>query len=358
MKLGIIGLPGAGKTTIFNALTRGDAPTGRNMGGRFDVLTAVVPVPDRRVDRLAELFSPRKVTYAQVVYTDIAGLQKGMGENGGLAGPLLNHLAGLDGLVHVVRAFEDERLPHPDGTVDPLRDLAALDTELLLNDLVIVEGKLERLAEGLRKGTLKNRGEALAEQARFERLRAALNDEQPLRNLELDDAEEKALRGYGLLTLKPVLVVFNIGDEQDEVVCHYPHAQSAVASLRGRLEAELAQLPADDVTLFMEEYGVAELGLDRVIRYSYDLLGLQSFFTVGEDEVRAWTVRRTATAVEAAASIHTDLARGFIRAEVVPYDELLQLGGMAGARTAGRLRLEGKQYQVQDGEIMHVKFNV
>jgi ribosome-binding ATPase len=358
MKLGIIGLPGAGKTTIFNALTRGDAPTGRNMGGRFDVLTAVVPVPDRRVDRLAELFSPRKVTYAQVFYTDIAGLQKGMGENGGLAGPLLNHLAGLDGLVHVVRAFEDELVPHPDGAVDPLRDLAALDTELILNDLVIVEGKLERLAEGLRKGTLKNRGEALAERARFERLRAALNDEQPLRNLGLDDAEEKALRGYGLLTLKPVLVVFNIGDEQDEVACHYPHAQSAVASLRGRLEAELAQLPADEVTLFMEEYAVAELGLDRVIRYSYALLGLQSFFTVGEDEVRAWTVRRTATAVEAAATIHTDLARGFIRAEVVPYDELLQLGGMAGARAAGRLRLEGKQYQVQDGEIMHVKFNV
>lgn len=358
MKLGIIGLPGAGKTTIFNALTRGDAPTGRNMGGRFDVLTAVVPVPDRRVDRLAELFSPRKVTYAQVFYTDIAGLQKGMGENGGLAGPLLNHLAGLDGLVHVVRAFEDEFVPHPDGAVDPLRDLAALDTELLLNDLVIVEGKLERLAEGLRKRTLKNRGEALAEQARFERLRAALNDEQPLRDLGLDDPEEKALRGYGLLTLKPVLVVFNIGDEQDEVACCYPHAQSAVASLRGRLEAELAQLPAEEVALFMEEYGVAELGLDRVLRYSYALLGLQSFFTVGEDEVRAWTVRRTATAVEAAATIHTDLARGFIRAEVVPYDELLQLGGMAGARAAGRLRLEGKQYQVQDGEIMHVKFNV
>jgi ribosome-binding ATPase len=358
MKLGIIGLPGAGKTTIFNALTRGDAPTGRNMGGRFDVLTVVVEVPDRRVDRLAELFAPRKVTYAQVVYTDIAGLQKGMGENGGLAGPLLNHLAGLDGLVHVVRAFDEPLLPHPDGSVDPLRDVEVMDTELLLNDLLIVEGKLERLEEGLRKGVLKNRAEALAEQALFVRLQAALSAEQPLRDIGLDDAEEKSLRGYGLLTLKPVLVVFNIGEEQDEVVCYYRHAQSAVANLRGRLEAELAQLPADEVALFMEEYGVAELGLDRVIRYSYDLLGLQSFFTVGEDEVRAWTVRRAATAVEAAATIHTDLARGFIRAEVVGCDELLQLGGMARARSAGRLRLEGKQYQVQDGEIMHVKFNV
>lgn len=358
MKLGIIGLPGAGKTTIFNALTRGDAPTGRSMGGRFDVLTAVVDVPDWRVDKLAELFSPRKVTYAQVVYTDIAGLQKGMGENGGLAGPLLNHLAGLDGLVHVVRAFEDELVPHPDGDVDPQRDLEALDTELLLNDLVIVEGKLERLSEGLRKGALKNRAEALAEQALFERLQTALGEETPLRNLELEPAEEKALRGYGLLTLKPVLVVFNIGDDQDEVTAAYPHAQSAAVNLRGRLEAELAQLAADEVTLFMEEYGVAELGLDRVIRESYDLLGLHSFFTVGEDEVRAWTVRRAATAVEAAGTIHSDLARGFIRAEVVRYEELLQLGGMAGARSAGRLRLEGKQYQVRDGEIVHVKFNV
>lgn len=358
MKLGIIGLPGAGKTTIFNALTRGDAPTGRNMGGRFDVLTAVVDVPDERVDRLSALFSPRKTTYAQVTYTDVAGLQKGMGENGGLAGPLLNHLAGLDGFVHVVRAFEDEMLPHPDGSVDPLRDLQALDTELLLNDLVVVEGKLERLAEGLQKGALKNRAEALAEQALFDRLHAALSDEMPLRDLQLEPAEEKALRGYGLLTLKPVLVVFNIDDDQEEVAVDYPHARSAVVNLRGRLEAELAQLPAGDVALFMEEYGISELGLNRVIRLSYDLLGLLSFYTVGEDEVRAWRVRREATAVEAAGAIHSDLARGFIRAEVIGVDELLDLGGMAGARAAGRLRLEGKQYQVRDGEIVHVKFNV
>ncbi|NLF67192.1 MAG: redox-regulated ATPase YchF [Chloroflexi bacterium] len=358
MKLGIIGLPGAGKTTIFNALTRGDAPTGRSMGGRFDVLTAVVDVPDERVDRLSALFSPRKTTYAQVTYTDVAGLQKGVGESGGLAGPLLNHLAGLDGFVHVVRAFEDKLLPHPDGSVESLRDLQALDTELLLNDLVIVEGKLERLAEGLQKGALKNRAEAQAEQALFQRLHTALSDEIPLRDLELEAAEEKALRGYGLLTLKPVLVVFNIGDDQDEVEVDYPHAHSAVVSLRGRLEAELAQLPPDEVALFMEEYGVSELGLNRVIRLSYDLLGLLSFYTVGEDEVRAWRGRRDATAVEAAAAIHSDLARGFIRAEVIGVEELLALGGMAGARAAGRLRLEGKQYRVQDGEIVHVKFNV
>ena len=361
MKLGIIGLPGAGKTTIFNALTRGDAPTGRSVGGRFDVLTAVVDVPDPRVDSLSCLFSPQKTTYAQVVYNDVAGLQKGMGENGGLAGPVLNHLAGLDGFVHVVRAFESEFYPHPEGSVDPRRDLETLDTELLLNDLLVVEGKLERLEEGLRKGAIKNKGAALVEQALFERLHATLSAERPLRDVneaELNTEERKSLRGYGLLTLKPVLVVFNIGDDQEEVSVSYSHSGSRVVSLRGQLEAELALLDEEEVAVFMEEYGVAELGLDRVIRLSYDLLGLQSFFTVGEDEVRAWTVRRQSTAVDAAGTIHSDLAKGFIRAEVVGYDDLLTVGSLPAARSAGKLRLEGKQYPVQDGEIMHVKFNL
>ena len=358
MKLGIIGLPGAGRTTIFNALTGGDAPTNRSVGGRFDVLTAVVDVPDPRVDALAALFQPRKTTYARVTYTDIAGLQKGMGENGGLTGPLLNHLAGLDGFVHVVRAFESDLFPHPDGSVDPLRDLEALDAELLLNDMLTVEGKLERIAEGLRKGALKNRAEALAEQALFERLRDVLAAEQPLRDVPLTADEVKALRGYGLLTLKPVLVVFNIGDDQEELQVDYPSALSHTVNLRGKLEGELAQLRGDDLELFMEEYGVTELSFGRVIRLSYDLLGLQAFFTVGEDEVRAWAVARAATAVDAAGAIHSDLARGFIRAEVVGYDDMITLGTVAAARNAGRLRLEGKQYRVQDGEIVHIKFNL
>jgi GTP-binding protein YchF len=361
MKLGIIGLPGAGKTTIFNALTRGDTPTGHSVAGRFDVQTAVVDVPDPRIDALYDLFKPKKTTYAQVVYTDIAGLQKGMGENGGLAGPLLNHLAGLDGFVHVVRAFENPFYPHPEGSVDPVRDLEALDMELLLNDLVVVEGKLERLADGLRKGAIKNRAAALAEQTLFERLQAVLTAERPLRDMssaELTEEEAKSLRGYGLLTLKPVLVVFNIADDQEAVSVTYPYGGSQVVSLRGQLEAELALLDEAEVAVFMEEYGVAELGLDRVVRLSYDLLGLQSFFTVGEDEVRAWTVRRKATAVDAAGTIHSDLAKGFIRAEVVGYLDLIDLGSLPAARTAGKLRLEGKQYPVQDGEIVHVKFNL
>jgi GTP-binding protein YchF len=358
MKLAIIGLPGAGKTTIFNALTRGDAPTGRSMGGRFDVLTAVVDVPDERVDRLAELFQPRKVTYARVTYTDVAGLQKGIGEAGGLSGGLLNHLAASDAFVHVVRAFESEQYPHPEGSVDPQRDLEALDAELLLTDLVAVEGKLERLAEGLKKGAIKDRSGALVEQALFQRLHDALSEERPLRDLDLDEEEQKALRGYGLLTLKPMLVVFNANDDAEDLDIPYAYHNTQTVTLRGRLEAELAQLTGEDLEMFLEEYGVEEQGLDRVIRLSYDLLGLQSFFTVGEDEVRAWTVKRTATAQEAAAAIHTDLAKGFIRAEVVAYEDLLETGSMAGARAVGKLRLEGKQYPVQDGDIVHVKFNL
>ncbi|HZD11770.1 MAG TPA: redox-regulated ATPase YchF [Candidatus Binatia bacterium] len=358
MKLGIIGLPGAGKTTILNALTGGNAPTGRSVAGRFDVLTAVVDVPDPRVDALAELFEPRKVTYAKVTYTDVAGLDKGIGESGALSGALVNHLGSLDGFLHVVRAFENELAPHREGSVDPLRDLYALDAELLISDLIVVETRIERLQTSLQKSALKDKASAQTELALFGRLQNALTDEVPLRHLKLSDEERRMLRGYGFLTLKPVLVVFNIGDEQDEIDVTYPQENSVLVNLRGKLEEELAQLEGEDLALFMAEYGVEERGLSRIIALSYDLLGLQSFFTVGEDEVRAWTIERGATALDAAATIHTDLARGFIRAEVVPYDELLASGSLAAARAAGKLRLEGKLYMVQDGDIVHVKFNL
>lgn len=358
MELGIIGLPSAGKTTIFNALTKGNAPTGQSMGGRFDVLTAVVDVPDERVDVLSRMFNPRKTIYARVTYSDIAGLKKGMGESGGMAGSLINHLGALDGFVHVVRAFEDENVPHPEETVDPARDLAILDTEFLLNDLIMVERKVEKLRDGLRKGAAQNRAAAEAELAFFERLHQALSEERPLRDLDLDDEAIRSLRGYGLLTLKPVLVIVNAGDNQAEVSLDYPYRRSLVANLRGKLEMELAQLSGDDLTMFMEEYGVTELGLDRVISLSYDLMGLQSFFTVGEDEVRAWTIKRAASAVEAAGAIHSDLAKGFIRAETIGYEELVAAGGLPQARSAGKLRQEGKTYIVQDGDVINVKFNL
>lgn len=358
MKLGIIGLPSSGKTTVFNALTQGDAPTGQSMGGRFDVLTAVVDVPDERVDVLTKMFKPKKTTYAKVTYTDIAGLQKGIGESGGLSGPLLNHLVTLDGFVHVVRAFEDDNVAHLENTINPARDLETLDTEFLFNDLVAVEGKLERLRDGLTKGAFKNKIAAETELALFERLHEVLSEERPLRELELTEEEFKSLRGYSLLTMKPVLVVVNIGDSQDDVSLEYPYQASLVTNLRGKLEMELAQLEGEDLEMFMEEYTVTELGLERAISLSYDLMNLQSFFTVGEDEVRAWTLNKGAVALDAAAAIHTDLAKGFIRAETVAYKTLVELGSMAAARTAGKLRQEGKTYVIQDGDIVHVKFNL
>jgi ribosome-binding ATPase len=358
MRLGIIGLPASGKTTIFKALTRRHVATPQSLGGRFEIMTTVVDVPDARVDALSHIFKPRKTIYAKVTYSDIAGLEKGVGKSGAISGQLLNHLAGLDGFVHVVRAFEDDNVLHPEESVDPGRDLALLDTEFLLNDLLIVERRVEKLQEMLAKGGVPNKAAAEKELALFQRLHLDLEAERPLRDLDLDEETLKELRGYTLLTLKPVLVVVNISDDQDEVHLAYGHKQSAVVNLRGKLEMELAQLSGDDLDTFMAEFGVSELSLDRLIRLSYDLMGLQSFFTVGEEEVRAWALKRGATALDAAAAVHTDFARGFIRAETIQVDELVKLGGLSQARAAGRLRQEGKSYSVQDGDVITIKFNL
>ena len=357
MKLGIVGLSQSGKTTLFNALTRGDQPTTMS-GGRFEVHTAVVDVPDPRVERLSEMFRPRKTTFAKVTYADIAGLESGSGSRQGFPGPVLNQLSQMDGFIHVVRCFDNPSVPHPFGEVNPQRDLEALDSEFLLNDLILVERKQERLQDELRKGGGRKKEEIQREIALFEKLHAVLEAEKPLRTLELDADEEKILSGFGFLTRKPVLVVLNLGEGESppEIAYQWPH--SALVPLQGQLEMELAQLSPEEAAMFMEEYGVEELSLSKVIRLSYDLMGLQSFFTVGEDEVRAWTVRRGASAVEAAGTIHSDLAKGFIRAEVISCADLIALGSMAEARKQGKLRLEGKEYPVQDGDILHIRFNV
>ena len=354
MKLGIIGLPQSGKTTIFNALTRGHAPTTAS-AGRMEVHTAVVDVPDPRVDRLSALFKPKKTIYAKVTYADIAGLEGGAAKSG-LSGSLLNQLTQMDGLIHVVRCFEDLNVPHPSGSVDPARDVSAMDTELLLNDLIAVERKLERLTEERKKGgadkILNERQTAL-----FQRLHETLSSETPLRLSTISTEEDKLLSGFGLLTRKPLLLLLNLGEGQAAPEVKPAHS-CPVVSLQGKLEMEIAQLPPEDAALFMQEYGIQELSLNKMISLSYDLLELQSFFTVGDDEVRAWTVKRGATAHEAAGEIHTDLQKGFVRAEVVAYQDLVDLGGLAEARAKGKLRLEGKDYVVQDGEIVHIRFNV
>jgi ribosome-binding ATPase len=349
MKLGIIGFPQSGKTTIFNALTRGNAPTTAS-AGRIEIHTAVVDVPDQRVDRLSAMFKPRKTIYAKVTYADIAGLDSGSAKSG-FAGPLLNQLAQMEGLIHVVRCFEDENVPMPSGSVDPARDIASMNGELLLNDLITVERKLERLVEERKKGgtdkVLNERQTAL-----FTRLHEVLSAEKPLRGVEISAEEEKFLSGFGLLTRKPMLVLLNLGEGQKAPEVK---ADAPVMALQGKLEMEMAQLPPEDAAMFMSEFGITELSLNRMISVSYDLLDQQSFFTVGEDEVRAWTTRRHATAVEAAAEVHTDLAHGFVRAEVVAYQDLIELGGMNEAKAKGKLRLEGKEYIVKDGDIVHIR---
>lgn len=356
MRLGIIGLPQSGKTTIFNAFTRGDQPV-TTSGGKIEVHTAVVNVPDHRLDSLSVLYKPKKTIYAKVTYADVAGLDGSAGKTV-ISGVLLNQLAQMDGFLHVVRFFEDDSVAHPSGSVNPARDIVAMDAELLLNDLIVVERKLERLAEERRKGGGRDKATIEREISLFERLYAALVQEIPLRDLLLNEDEEKLLSGFGLLTNKPILIVLNISEGQAGSPTDYPHRRSDQVALQGKLEMEIGQLPPEEATLFMSEYNIEEPGRNRVIRLSYDLLGLHSFFTVGPDEVRAWTVSKGTTAIEAAGGIHTDLQRGFIRAEVIAWDELLELGGLPEARSRGRLRLEGKEYVLKDGEIMHVRFNV
>ncbi|NOZ51399.1 MAG: redox-regulated ATPase YchF [Chloroflexi bacterium] len=360
MHIGIIGLPNSGKTTIFNALTRGEVETADYSTGHMEVHTAVVQVPDARVDKLSAMYQPKKTNYAQVQYKDIAGLAKGLGETGGLAGPLLNEIANNDALLHVVRAFSNPNVLHPEGDVDAARDIELVETELLLNDMQIVSNRLDRLSQRIGKGGKPKEVQALkAEEALLQRLLTALEDEIPLRQLELSPEEEKSIRSFSFLSLKPMLILLNIDDDADENVAEQftsDRPNVAVAALRGKLEAELAQMEPDEAAEFLIDFGIAEPGLSRVIHLSHQLLQVQSFFTVGEDEVRAWTVPVGAPAVEAAAAIHTDLARGFIRAEVVGYADLIAAGSMAEARKQATLRLEGKEYIVQDGDIVHIRF--
>ncbi len=362
MRIAIIGLPTSTKTTIFNALTEGKQETSTYSSGVLSVHSATVDVPDPRVERLAAMFRPRKTTCAQVTYSDIAGLDRGVSK-GGLSGPLLNVMSQSDALLHVVRAFEDPDVPHSEGRIDPRGDIDIVDDELLISDMILVERRTERLQAQLKKGNDKAATATNeAELSLFLRLRDQLEREAPLRDLELSPAEAKTLRTYGLLTLKPVLLVLNIGDEPPGSVtaqlADYRHKHTAMVELNGQLEMELSQMPDEEAVQFLPEYGIQEPALNRAIRLSYALLGLQSYFTVGEDEVRAWTVRVGASAVEAAGVIHTDLARGFIRAEVVVYEDLLAAGSLAATRSRGLLRLEGKDYIVQDGDVMNIRFNV
>lgn len=367
-KLVIIGLPQSGKTTVFNALTQAEATTGDFGGSGDEPNLATVKVPDPRLDLLTEMFKPQRKVPADVQYLDVAGIAKGIAEKG-MSGQLLGHLSQADALVHVVRAFNDANLPHPDGSVDPLRDIETMSLELTFSDLGIIEKRLQRLASQIPKLRGAERETYEREQVVMNRLKEALEAETPLRDVvpDLDPDDAKNLRGFGLLTAKPLLILLNAGEDQlgaeaEQLVTgateRFGRSGVGVDALAGQIEMEIGRLDEADAEVFMADLGIAESSRDRVIRRSFDLLGLMPFFTVGPDECRAWTIRRGASAVEAAGEIHSDIQRGFIRAEVVAYDDLIAAGGMAETKKNGTFRREGKTYEVQDGDTINFLFNV
>jgi GTP-binding protein YchF len=358
MKAGLIGLTSVGKRTLFQLLTgSAEAPAGGRPGPRL----GIAKVPDARVETLARMYQPKKKTPASVEYVLVPGVAKGEGA----ALVDLPALRGVDTLVHVVRAFESEAAPHPDGSVDPLRDARMLELELVLADLGAVERRLEKLEANIKKA---NKPEDVAERALFQKMKAALEAERPLRELELSEEERRRLRNYSFLSEKPLLLVANLS-EADVRQSEQALSRLGLAALGQRkgvglcavsatIEAEIAQLEADDARAFLDDLGLPEPGLDRVIRSSYALLGLISFLTAGEDECRAWTVKDGTRAQQAAGTIHSDIERGFIRAEVVAFEELVAAGSIAACRDKGTLRLEGKDYVVRDGDVINFRFNV
>lgn len=366
MQIAIVGLAASGKTTVFNTLTRGHAQTG-GYGG-LELHVGTVKVPDERLDRLAEIFKPRKIVHADVTYFDLAAppaSAEGRVGTEELPADQLARLREADALLHVVRAFESPAVPHAEGSVDPWRDLGRLDLEFALADLSMTEKRIERLRTSGHHGTPTEREANDRELSLLERLHAGLAAGRPLRDEDLGIEEERIIRGFRFLTQKPVLVLLNVGESdlprEAEMVAgiadQYPHRRTLVDALSARIEMELGELEPGDAAIFMEELGIRESSLDRVIRLSYRLLGLISFLTAGPDEVRAWPVPKGSSAVDAAGAIHTDLARGFIRAEVVPYEDLVALRSTAEARKHGRLRSEGKTYTVHDGDVIEILFS-
>ncbi|HEY0607195.1 MAG TPA: redox-regulated ATPase YchF [Herpetosiphonaceae bacterium] len=361
MKIGIIGLPNSGKTTVFNALTGGSAETAAYSSGQLEPNIATVKVPDERLNTLAQMYKPKKITFADVQYIDVAGLS-GDRKGGGLPAAFLNYIAQVDALLHVVRAFEDPSVPHPEESVDPARDIETVDLELMFSDMAIIERRLQRIEPEIKKMTGKEKELRVQERDVLTRLQAGLEQNVPIRDQEMSVDEEKMLRGFQFLSAKPVLIVLNVGEAQLNQdlasTIEYKHQKAAVTQLAGKVEAEIAQLDAADAELFLADLNISEPARDRVIEQSYNLLGLISFLTAGPDEVRAWPLRQNTPAVEAAGEIHSDIQRGFIRAEIVAFDDLIAAGSMAEAKKRGTVRMEGKTYIVKDGDICNYLFNV
>ncbi len=365
MQIGIFGLTNSGKTSVFNALTRSNAEVAAYSSGMVAPNIGTVKVPDTRLWKLSEMYQPKKTTPAEVTYTDVPGLAKGMGKamEPQAQSQLFAHLRTSQALLQVVRAFENKDVPHPDESIDAKRDVATADVEFIFADLALIEKRLDRLEKDLKKTTGVPKELLQKEQHVLLRFKEALENEQPIRTLDVTEDEEKLVRGFQFLTQKPQLILLNIdesqiGKESALVESIKAGKNTLVTAICGKIEMELAQMAEADAKVFMVDLGISEPGLNKVVRLSYELLGLQSFFTVGPDEVRAWTIRNGTNAQKAAGEIHSDLERGFIRAEVIHYADHIKHGTIAEARKHGALRLEGKEYPVLDGDIMNIRFNV
>ena len=364
--IGIIGLAKSGRTTIFNALTKGKVETGSYAQKGLLPHVGIARVPEPRLTMLADMLHPKRVVPAEVRYLDIGASVKGLVKDKAISSQFLSQLSNVDALINVVRAFTDESIPHIEGSLDVERDIATIDFELAFSDLAIIDRRLEKIELSLKGAKQLERQGLIREQELLKTVKTNLEKEVPLRELKLTSDEARTMASYQFLTAKPLLIVVNIGEEQlsqaepleAELKTRYSRPKFDVITLCGKLEMELAQLDESAAEGFRAEFGIKESGLDRTIKLSYQLLGLISFFTIASGEVKAWSIQKDTSALKAAGKIHSDMERGFIRAEVISYDDLLKCSNLSEARKKGLLRLEGKNYTVQDGDIITFLFNI